>query len=546
MHLNNDKPYDRFVREQIAGDEIDPTNPGVLVATAYLRHTIYEYNQRDVRTQWQNTLDDITNVTGEVFLGLGVGCARCHDHKYDPILQKDYYRLEAFFAPIRLCDDTPLATPEQIASFNKRQAAWEAKTVAVRKQIDDFLAPVKKRVEKDMLDKFPKDILAMIEKPEAERSPLEKQLAAMAYRQVQYEFDHIATHVKDAKAKKRYEELLAELAKFDADKPAPLPQGLTARDVGAAAPATYLPKKGRSITVEPGFLSILDENAAPLAPIKGGSTGRRLALAQWLTKPDHPLATRVIVNRLWQQTFGQGIVGTANDFGRVADQPTHPELLDWLAQEFVREGWSMKKMIRLMVTSQAYRQASVNPALEAARKDPDNRLFSRARPRRLTSEQIRDAILAAAGQLDLKAGGPSVELTAPRRSVYLKVRRNTRDPLLDAFDGPETFVSTAKRNVTTTPVQALLLLNSPFMVQQGKALADRLTKEHPKSDEERVAAAFLLAFGRRATHDEIEGALEFLGKQAERVGGDPAAARRTALIDFCQALLNANEFVYLD
>lgn len=542
--FNRDKPFDRFVREQLAGDEIAPHDPKVLVATAYLRHGIYEFNQRDVRTQWQDILDDITSVTGEVFLGLGMGCARCHDHKYDPILRKDYYRLQAFFAPILPRNDVPLATPQQLAEFRTRITAWDEKTAALRKQIDDLAAPARKRAEAEMVAKFPRDIQEILRKPVAERTPLEIQLGALAYRQVLDEGGAIEKYMA-APVKKKYEELNAALTKSHADKPS-LPGGLTAMDVGPVAPAVHIPGKVPGPAIEPGFLSILDEAPAVITGASKTSTGRRLALAQWLTRPDHPLTARVLVNRLWQQLFGVGIVGTANDFGRVADQPTHPELLDWLALHFVQEGWSMKKMIRLMVTTQAYRQASVSGNAEALAKDPENTLLWRGRARRLSAEQIRDAILSATGQMDLKVAGPSVEAKEPRRTIYLKMRRNTREPLLDVFDLADGFASTARRNVTTTPVQALLMVNSPFMAEQAKAFAERLVKAHPKSDEAQVTTAFRLAFGREASRDELDGSLDFLAKQALRVGGDASAARRVALIDFCQVLLNANEFVYLD
>lgn len=543
--FNEDKPYNRFVMEQIAGDELDATNPDVLVATAYLRHGIYEYNQRDVRTQWQDILDDVTNVTGEVFLGLGVGCARCHDHKYDPILQKDYYRLQAFFTPLMHREDTPLATPEQLKAYQEKLAVWEAKTVKIRAELDALLAPIRKRVEKDAIDKFPKDIQAMLRKAEADRLPLEKQLAAVAYRQVQYEFDHIDKHVKDAKAKERYKELTAQLAVFDKDRPAPLPVGLTVTDVGPVAPATYIPRKSVGKPIEPGPLSILNEQSLKVPEAKG-STGRRLALAKWIASPEHPLTSRVLVNRLWQQLFGRGLVPTPSDFGRLGDPPSHPELLDYLANRFVEDGWSMKKTIRLIVMSQAYQQSSLVPNANATKKDPENRLIWRGTTRRLTAEQIRDSILSATGQLDLKSGGPSVDGKEPRRTIYTKVRRNTRDPLLDVFDAPEGFTSTGTRNVTTTPVQALLMLNSPFMVEQGKKFADRVRREKSKNDDERIGHAFRLAFGRDALPREIAATQGFLTQQTLRVGGDSAAAREGAFLDFCQALLHANEFVYID
>lgn len=542
--LNADKPYDRFVQEQLAGDEMFPDNPDALTATAYLRHWIYEYNQRDVRTQWQNILEDLTDVTGEAILGLGMGCARCHDHKFDAILQKDYYRLQAFFAGIQPQDYLPLASQEQQKEYYARLAAWEKRTATIRAQIAEFEKPERANAEKGAIDKFPPDIQEMIRKTEAERTPFEKQLAALAYRQVIYEFDKLDNRFKGDK-KDKLVDLRRELAKFDADKPAPLPRGLTVRDVGLEAPPIFLPRKNQP--VEPGFLTVLDEKPAAIAPIKAqASSGRRTALAKWLTSRDNPLTTRVIVNRLWQHHFGQGLVNTPSDFGRLGDKPSHPELLDWLARRFVEDGWSLKKMHRLLVTSQTYRQAATAPAPDmAVKKDPQNRLLWRASTRRLQAEQIRDALLSVTGRLDLTMSGPSVDVAQPRRTIYTKMFRNNRDPLLDVFDAPEGVSSVGQRNVTTTPTQALLMINSPFMLQQAQALAARLQKEN--SDDDVIRAAFRLTFGRSPSQNETQSAVTFLNQQAQRINPrTPSDGRQGALVDFCHVLLNANEFLYID
>ena len=541
--FNSDKPYDQFVREQIAGDEIAPDDPDALVATGFLRHTIYEYNQRDARTQWQDMLNDVTDVTADVFLGLGMGCARCHDHKFDPILQKDYYRLQAFYAGI-FPREVPVATREERSAYEVKQKRWEEMTAAVRAQIDALEKDEKDKAAHGAITKFPKDIQVMLRKPDAERSPLEKQLAALAYRQVQYEFDY-RIKLKEPE-KKKHDELLKELAKYDSYKPAPLLRALTVRDVGAEAPPVRISKKTAAPVIEPGFLTLLDEGPAAITPPAGlESTGRRLALANWLTRPDHPLTTRVVVNRIWQYHFGRGLVYTSSDFGKLGEPPSHPELLDWLAHHFVEQGWSFKKMHRLLLTSMTYRQSATAPASQAAlQKDPENRFWWKTSTRRLDAEQIRDAILAATGKLDLAMGGPGVDAKEPRRTVYTKVRRNTRDPLLDVFDLPEGFTSTAQRNVTTTPTQALLMFNSPFMLGQAKAFAERLEREKTANPIDR---AYRLALGRPATAEEQKQSQAFLDEQAARIGGQNAAAtRRAAFVDFCHALLNANEFLYVD
>ena len=540
--LNADKPYDRFVCEQLAGDEIAPDDPEAQLATSFLRLGIYEYNNRDVRGQWSNMLNDVTDVTADVFLGLGLGCARCHDHKFDPILQRDYFALQAFLAPMQPHDDLPLATAAQRADHARREAAWRRKAADVLAELEKLESPVKDRAERGAIEKFPEDIQAVLRTPPEKRSPLDKQLGALAYRQVQYEFDRLDRNFKDPQ-KQQLVEVRKRLAALAADKPEPLPAAMTVRDVGRAAPPVVIPKKGTE-PIEPAFLTVLGEAPPKIAPPPGlDSTGRRTALAAWLTRPDHPLTTRVIVNRVWQHHFGRGIVPSSSDFGKLGDAPSHPELLDWLAVRFVRDGWSLKKLHRLMVTSRTYRQAagtSDGATTNAERSslavhrsallvDPENRLLWRMPNRRLDAEQVRDAILAATGRLDPKAGGPAVDFSQPRRSIYCRVLRNTRDPLLDVFDAPEGFQSTADRNVTTTPTQALLMINGNLVMEQAAALAARVDAEYPSRDvAARIDGAFRLCFQRPAAPDEIAAVKAFLERQRRAIQPDdppPPAVR---------------------
>ncbi len=544
--LNADKPYNQFITEQLAGDERyfntppESRNPELLVATGYFRAGIYEYNNRDVRGQWQRIIEDITDTSADVFLGVGLQCARCHDHKFDPLLQKDYYRFQAFFSPLLPREDLTLATPAERAAYETKLAKWEAATADIRAEIESLLAPVRKNTEKSSIEMFVEDIRADILKPVTQRTPYEHQIAELAYRQVAHEFDKLDTKLK-GEAKERVIALRKKLTEFDSLKPTPLTPNYGATDVGPIAPPTLLPKGRDKQFVEPGYLSVLDEKPATVKPLPN-STGRRSELARWLTSPENPLTARVMVNRLWQGHFGRGLAANASDFGKLGEQPSHPELLDWLAATFVEQGWSLKAMHRLMVTSATYRQGSVQsvpvtkvaslnaelPKAEISRArqlDPENKLLWAFPIRRLEAEQIRDAILAVTGELKLEpAGGPSTDQLTPRRSIYSKWLRNAPDPLLNVFDLAEPFQSVAQRNVTTTPPQALLLLNSQMMLRHARAFAKRLEEEHPSSDEDMVNAAYRLAFSREPKTAERAAALQFLNTQKERLGGKQVAA----------------------
>ncbi len=421
--FNQDKPYDRFLTEQLAGDEIDPDDPELRTATQYLRLWPYEYNQRDVWNQRQIILNDITDVTADVVLGLGFACARCHNHKFDPILQRDYFRLQAFFTPLLPRDDLPLDTVEHERDRRVETAAWELMTAEIREEIGRIEAPHRAQARKDAIAKYPAETKAVILKDPSERSPLERQIAYLAERQILEEFTKIDTRIKGDE-RKRYDELQKQLATFDRYKPKEPPPAFTATDVGPEAPDTVIPGDRRGEPIEPGFLTLLEPGPASIetpAP-DSHSTGRRLTLARWITKPDHPLTSRVMVNRIWQKHFGTGLVATSSDFGRLGEPPSHPELLDWLAVQFVQEGWSLKTLTRRIVTSQTYRQASARSpeALESAlRIDPENRLLWHRQVTRLDAEQVRDAMLSASGELEARKGGPSADGSKPRRSLYV-------------------------------------------------------------------------------------------------------------------------------
>lgn len=513
--FNADKPYDRFVQEQLAGDELFPDDPDALIATGYLRHWIYEYNSRDVRGQWNLILNDLTDTTGDVFLGLGVQCARCHDHKFDPILQKDYYRLQAYFAPILPREDQVAATASEKAEHARKLASWDQKTADLRGQINQVEQKYLDKAEHDAIIKFPDEIQAMIQKPADKRAPLESQLASLAWRQVEYDWNRVDRLIS-GENKEKLIALRRQLSELSKDKPLPLPVAFGVSDVGAQAPPLTIPKKGDT-PIEPGILTLLDPAPAKIQALPN-STGRRASLAKWLTQPDNPLTPRVMVNRVWQNYFGRGLAANASDFGKLGQAPTHPELLDYLARQFVENGWSLKKLHRQIVTSATYRQAAKNPdAAVAKQKDPENLLLWHFRPHRLEAEQIRDAVFALTGELSAKSGGAGSDYNEPRRSVYTRIMRNTRDPLTDVFDTPQWFSSASSRATTTTPVQSLLLINSAFMLQRGRAFANRLEKLAPNDAAKQIKIAYQLAFGRAPSDRESAAANTFLAKQSTNV-----------------------------
>jgi hypothetical protein len=557
--FNEDKPYDQFVTEQLAGDEIAPNDPQTLVATGYLRHWIYEHNQRDVREQWSEILADVTDVTAEVFMGMGMACARCHDHKFDPIRRKDYYQLQAFFTPILPRTDLPLATAAQIKIHEERLSEWKQTAARVLSQIEEIEKPHREVVIENLRKMFPDDIQEIWTRAPEKRSAFERQLAELAFRQIESEGGTLASKVAariKGEERKRWEALREQLKEYETLKPERLPQAFIVTDVASKAPPTFIPGRESGEVIDPAIPAVIGSSWSfnKQSFSKTTSTGRRTALAQWLTDPTNPLTSRVMVNRIWQHHFGRGIVGTANDFGRLGEQPTHKELLDWLAAEFMSRGWSMKSMHRLIVTSATFRQSSRSKSAEGAMKDPENRLYWRMSPRRMEAEQIRDALLAVSGELTLQMGGPGVSNSEPRRSIYLRVFRNKRDPLLEAFDVPDGYRSVARRNVTVIPPQALLMMNAEWVVDRARAIAKRLQTDGASCEEDFVHAAYRRIFSRTPSSDELRIGVQFLREQRERIKLETGVAESEqeeqacseALMDYCHVLLNANEFIYVE
>ncbi len=443
----------------MAGDELEPDNPDAVVASGFCRLYPDEYNSALLEQRRQEILDDLTDVTGLVFLGLTVGCARCHDHKFDPTTQADYFRLQSFFAAMREREDVPAAEAEARKAYEKQLAAWEDATRDLRAEMDALTADKRTQARKDALLKFRTEIKEAETTPADKRTPYQTQIALLAAKQMDRAAKDALAKLPDDK-KKRYQELEKQLAAVEPHRPEPLPLAHSVSDIGRDAPPTHRLQGGDwhkpKEEVQPGFPAFLsDARPDTMLPEGVTSTGRRAALARWLTSKDNPLPARVMVNRLWQHHFGAGIVASCNDFGTLGDAPTHPELLDWLAVEFVDCGYCLKHMHRLMVLSASYSQDSqVDPKRDARAlaKDRANRLLWHANRQRLEGEALRDAALALSGELNLRMYGPSARPKLPekisnyawkpdakaedqnRRSVYVFVKRNMRYPLFDAFD----------------------------------------------------------------------------------------------------------------
>ena len=522
--INEDKSYKDFVREQLAADEFAADDPDTLIATAFLRLGVYEWNQRNAEMQWDIILTEMTNVTAEAFLGLGIGCAQCHDHKFDPILQKDHFALQAFLNTVWWPEHQPLASPEQLAEYGAKLADWEKATADIREELDAMKESYLKGKRAGAVKQFPAEVKEMYAKPAEEQTAYEKQITALVQRQVDYEevrADFKKAWAKDEKKLSRYNELTAALKKFDHLKPAELPMAFVSTDVDRDPARTVMKKRDGEELIEPAFLTLLGDKAPEIKPTQN-TTGRRLVLANWIADDDNPLSTRVIANRIWQRHFGQGLVPTPNDFGRLGEEPSHPQLLDWLTRRFVEGGWKMKPMHRMIMTSAVYRQtARREPGERESLDDPGNRLLWRFPPRRLDAEQVRDAMLAVSGELKHRDGGPSVDGSAVNRSVFVKKKRNTPDAVIGSFDSPLGFSSAPSRIVTTTPNQSLMLFNGEWAMKRAGALADRILGGSGEFGTEQVQDAYRRIYGRSASADEIAAAVAFVNKQ-EQVVGAPA------------------------
>jgi mono/diheme cytochrome c family protein len=549
--LNADKRYDQFVKEQLAGDELDPATTDGLIATGFYRLGPWDGGAPDRLQAAYDELDDIISTTGQVFLGLTVQCARCHDHKIDPFPQKDYYRLLAFVHNVqRYNPRTAVRTiggkadaelqKQEIAAHKERQT----EVARQMKAIEDALRPHLSGGEKDDF-----------EHPERRQDIIRKHVPELV----------------TAEDYERYAARVQEKAQLERKQPSGIAQALCVSEAGATAPDTFVfvrgDPKSRGEKVEPGFPSVLGSKAPALPAAASGArtAGRRRVLAEWVASPENPLTARVMVNRIWQHHFGRGIVRSASDFGYRGTPPTHPELLDWLAAEFVDRGWKLKAMHKLIVTSNAYRMSS-RPDPAALAKDPENDLLWRFDLRRLSAEEVRDSVLAVSGNLNRsKVGGPSIyphiqrevlqgqsmpgvgwrqspPEEATRRSVYVHVKRSLPVPFLNAFDAADPDSSCPVRFTTTQPTQALAMLNGEFLNGQAKVFADDVRKAAGDDPAAQVRFALRRVTQREPSAKEIERGVGFLARRRESHQRSAADALR----DFCLLALNLNEFVYLD
>ena len=587
--FNSDKPFDQFVVEQLAGDELvpkpwkelSPADTDRLTATGFLRMAPDATDTDNTPVERNNAVAETLMVVGSGFLGLTVGCAQCHDHRYDPISIADYYRLRAVFDPAY--DLKKWQTPTQRlvnltpADVVRKRAEIEAKAVEIEKQIRADEIKRENEVFEVEIQKIPEaDRKAAREAFFAEKRSAAQQALLKKYIRLNIRF---RINLYDAKAYAGFKKRRAEVAKLRETKP---PEQFVAvlTEPGGPPPESFVFARGDHESprqkVTPGELAVLalHRSSADVPSKAGPTTGRRLAYAKLLTDGAHPLTARVFVNRVWMHHFGRGIVGTPGDFGAFGERPTHPDLLDWLAADFVEHGWKVKRLHRLILTSAAYRRtATRTPELQAA--DPDNKLLARASVRRLTAEQLRDAVLMASGKLKLDAGGPSVPVAEDfdgmpvlgtrklneglfsgvepvgeqeyRRSLYIQVRRKLPLPMLEAFDLPVMKPNCDARRCTTVAPQSLLFLNNEFVIKQAGLVADRLLAA-PGSPEQRVRRVWELLFAAEPTDAELKASLSYLADQAGtfRKANPKADPEKQALASLCQVLLGSNRFLYVD
>ncbi|MBM3739635.1 MAG: DUF1553 domain-containing protein [Acidobacteria bacterium] len=586
--FNNDKPYDRFLVEQLAGDELTdwrkaarytPETLELLTATGYLR-SVFDRTDPDIVNLPGERFDVLFHLMEKVstnLMGLTVGCARCHSHRYDPIPQRDYYRMLAVFTPSynpwnwkqpknRHLANVAAEEEKRIAAHNKQ---LDEQTGRLKEEIARMRKPAAEKLVEANLIKLPENLRVetreALATAEDKRDEVQKFLVRKFEKMVRPADADIDKTLNEADrtAVARLREQMKTLDGYR--RPVEKIQALW--DVGQP-PVTRLLQRGMVESPGPkvtaGGLEVLGGGPfSKPAEAQGETTGHRLAFARWLTQPENPLTARVMVNRVWQHHFGVGIVATPENFGKLGAAPTHPELLDFLAADFMANGWKLKRLHRMIMLSTAYRQSSRSSGPVDA--DPENKLLWRMNLRRLEAEALRDTILAASGQLDRAMGGPALALkpqpdgaqvldpspksgSANRRSLYVAARRNYPYQLLQVFDFPSVQVNCTRRVNSATPLQSLTMLNDEFVVDQAATLAKRVAESGTVTDQ-RIALAWKLALNRPPEPDEVLAAKQHLDKQTQLhmfANAKLEDAALAALASLCQMLFAANEFLYLE
>ncbi len=594
--LNEDVPFDTFVRWQLAGDELEPDMPQALAATGFIvagTHAALPNNlmeEERIRTRF-NELDDMISTTGSAMLALTLGCARCHDHKYDPIPRRDYYRLmTAFNGGDR--SELPLVPLVEAERQRLAESAWKAEIDAASKEWVDWFQSAKKPHEASVhLSKIQALKIADTEKSllkEQPNSAAAKELAKRYAKELKVADEDYRPWLADPQ-RREWDTRRAALKGVVSKKPTPLPTALGFADFSPTPRETFLLARGdfhaRREPVSLGFLAVLTSRKSPEAYWDSArqtrrrldSTQQRRALAEWMTDLDQgagALVARVIVNRVWQHHFGQGLVRTVNDFGTRSDPPTHPELLEWLASDFVQSGWKLKALHRRVMTSAVYLQDTTFDSTRAS-VDPDNRFLWRRRPLRIESEILRDSMLSASGLLNPQMFGPAFKApvvaeaiqarnmkdpypkdlkdspSTRRRSVYMFHKRVVQQPLMQAFDGPDAQASCGRRENTTVAPQALALLNDHFVRSCALAFATRVISNAGPTLDSQVRFAWRLALGRDPSQLELDSGRAFVQSQEQsrsqrESGMEKSENSIQALADFCQAIFALNEFIYVD
>lgn len=594
--FNQDKPYDQFIKEQLAADELAPGNQDVMVATGFLANYPDNHNSRDLVDRKYQITTDITDTVGAVFLAQTVQCARCHNHKFDKISQKEYFQFQAFFANVAEVNKIPAKIGPQEIEFRKQRAIYQEATKDTRAEMKAIVDSIREEGTRYYHERYLTDSRESIFKPKDQWTALDRWINhrvddvtsdenVAAYLYVAGEDKNSMEYRPEYAPKfKRYEELRQQLAKFDKLKPENGSDTYSAMtELGHPdAPPTFVFFGGNHERpldeVQPGFPAAIAGDEVPVITPTATSSGRRTALANWIANERNPLTARVFVNRAWAQYFGRGVVSTVSDFGKMGDKPTNPELLDYLADEFAKEGWSPKKLHRAILLSHVYQQSS-DYREDAKQADPENKLLAVFPIVRLDAEEIRDSALQAAGKLDTDTvGGPSVFPPAPkgldagnkwevskdpkdfnRRSLYIFTRRSVPYPMLESFDMASPQEVHSKRDVTTTPLQALTLYNTELTFEWSQDLAGRLIREAGSDESARIDRLYQILFARNPNKQEKDTLLSYLGShekilkaqskdvafprgvRAEEISNP---VRESAFVDLVHTVVNSNDFAY--